>query len=122
MRGLSISSRLIVSGKHPLFWVVSCRSSGWFNCTKPSLREGSRRFDALKPSRTSAHHPAHIAYPVKMELHKVRYSRTTPNSCKGNFTHVASSPTMWFEKVRKGSMCLNHPELVHITLHTLLTL
>ena len=22
--GLSISSRLIVSGKHPLFWVVSC--------------------------------------------------------------------------------------------------
>ena len=60
--------------------------------------------------------------PVIMQLDKVRYSRTTPNSCKGNVTHLASSPMMWFVKVRKGSMCLNHPKIVHITMHTLVTL
>ena len=27
-------------------------------------------------------HPAHLASPVKMKLEKVRYSRTTPNSCE----------------------------------------
>ena len=27
-------------------------------------------------------HPAHLVSPVKMKLEKVRYSRTTPNSCE----------------------------------------
>ena len=27
-------------------------------------------------------HPAHVVSPVKMELEKVRHSRTTPNSCQ----------------------------------------
>ena len=58
-------------------------------------------------------HPAHLVSLVKMELEKVRHSRTTPNSCAKNCTHLAISVMMWFEKVRKGSMRLKHPELVH---------
>ena len=58
-------------------------------------------------------HPAHLASPVKMKLENVRYSRTTKNSCEKNTTHIAISVMMWFKKVRGGSMCLNHPELVH---------
>ena len=30
-----------------------------------------------------------------------------------NSTHLAISVMMWFEKVRRGSICFNYPELVH---------
>ena len=52
-------------------------------------------------------HPAHLVSPVKMELEKVRHSRTTPNSCEKTVHTLLSL------KVRKGSMRLKHPELVY---------
>ena len=30
-----------------------------------------------------------------------------------NSTNLSISVMMWFDKVRRGSMCLNHPELEH---------
>ena len=55
-----------------------------------------RRFGTVEPPRTHVkelytpcylcddvvRHPAHLASPVKMKLEKVRYGRTTPNSCE----------------------------------------
>ena len=61
-------------------------------------------------------HPANLVSLVKdvdREGVKVRYSRTTPNSCGRTLHTFHISAMMWFEKVRGGSMRLNHPELVH---------
>ena len=55
------------------------------------VREGSRRFDALEPPRTSVRAPC----------------------TKKNSTHLAISVMVWFEKVQGGSIRLNHPKLVH---------
>ena len=54
-------------------------------------------------------HPAHFVSSITMWIMKVRYGRTTPNSCD----KTRHSVMMSFEKVRGGSMCLNHPKLVH---------
>ena len=60
----------------------------------------------LEPPRTSALAPSTPCFPCKAV---VRESSVESK----NSTHLAVSARMWFEKVRGGSMCLNHPELVH---------
>ena len=79
--------------------------------------EGSRRFDALEPRRTSARAPCTPYFHCK---DVVSVQSNQPELMWKNSTHLAISAMMWFEKVRapvkmlleKGSVQSNHPELM----------
>ena len=60
------------------------------------------RFDALAHPELVHKHPANLVSPVKMRIEKVRLG-----------LGLGLVLMKWFEKVRRGSMILNHPELVH---------
>ena len=57
-------------------------SSGWFDCTEPSLSTSLQGKQGVQGANALV---------------------------RGG----SSTSMMWFGKVRRGSMCLNHPELVH---------
>ena len=77
------------------------------------VREGSRRFDALEPPRTSVRAPCTPCFFCEEVVREgsVQSNHSEP-MCK-NSTRPGISVMMWFEKVRGGSMHLNHPELVY---------
>ena len=56
-------------------------------------------------------YPAHPVPPVKRRFEKVLYTNL-PELMRKASAHLASA-LKWFEKVRGGSLRLNHPELAH---------
>ena len=77
------------------------------------VREGSRRFATLEPLQTSADAPCTRVSPGKLLVEKVRYSRTTPNSC-GRTLHTllalvvregSTEPTLHEHQLSRGKKC-----------------
>ena len=66
----------------------------------------------MNHSETVYRYPTHLVTTVKMRFEKVRYSRTTQLTSNTS-THLAFSALKWFEKVRGGSLWLNHSEIVY---------
>ena len=67
------------------------------------VRVGSR---CLNHPELVPKHPTHLASSVVVCFLEVRGAATTPNECPTHLEHCDGV-------VRVGSLCLNHPELLH---------
>ena len=68
----------------------------------------------LNQSQLAYKYPTHLVPLVNMYLEISRwFDYTEPHIHKGKKAHLVFSAMKWFEKVRGGSMRLNHSELVY---------
>ena len=92
---------------------VEERYTPCYLCDDVVLREGSRRFDVLEPPRTRARAPCTPCFPCNDVASEGSVQANHPNLLGKTSTRPASSVVKWFEKVRGGSMRLNHPKRVY---------